>query len=96
MPVDKSDKDCVGQEMRRFKSGKLHSGTGKTGKEGPVVKKRKQAIAIALSACGKSKYAEKLMAIGYSEATANQVTDLLFAELDWEDQFETGKPQAES
>ena len=36
------------------------------------------------------------MAIGYSEATANQVTELLFAELDWEDQFETGKPQAES
>ena len=31
-------------EMHRFKKGKLHSGKG-----GPVVKSRKQAIAIALS-----------------------------------------------
>lgn len=36
--------------MREFKSGGLHSGKG-----GPVVKNRKQAIAIALSATGKSK-----------------------------------------
>jgi hypothetical protein len=82
--------------MHRFKAGKLHSGTGKKDSKGAKVKDRKQAIAIALSACGKSKYAEKLMAIGYSETTANQVTELLFAELDWEDQFETGKHQAES
>jgi len=34
----------IGGEMRRFKAGKLHSGSG-----GPVVKKRKQAVAIALS-----------------------------------------------
>jgi hypothetical protein len=34
----------VADEMHRFKAGKLHSGKG-----GPVVKKRKQAIAIALS-----------------------------------------------
>jgi hypothetical protein len=40
----------VGKVMREFKSGKLHSG-----KKGPVVKSRKQAIAIALSEAGKSK-----------------------------------------
>ena len=40
----------VAKVMREFKSGKLHSG-----KKGPVVKSRKQAIAIALSEAGKSK-----------------------------------------
>jgi hypothetical protein len=34
----------VGAEMRNFKAGNLHSGKG-----GPVVKSRAQAIAIALS-----------------------------------------------
>jgi hypothetical protein len=38
--------------MREFGQGKLHSG-----KKGPVVKSRKQAIAIALSEAGKSKMA---------------------------------------
>ena len=42
--------DLVGKVMREFKKGKLHSG-----KKGPVVKSRKQAIAIALSEAGKSK-----------------------------------------
>jgi hypothetical protein len=37
--------------MRKFKEGKLHSGS----KKGPVVKSRKQAIAIALSEAGKVK-----------------------------------------
>ena len=37
--------------MREFKSGKLHSG----GKKGPIVKSRKQAVAIALSEAGKSR-----------------------------------------
>jgi predicted ATP-grasp superfamily ATP-dependent carboligase len=40
----------VGKVMREFGKGKLHSG-----KKGPVVKSRKQAIAIALSEAGKSK-----------------------------------------
>ena len=40
----------IGKVMREFKAGKLHSG-----KKGPVVKSRKQAIAIALSEAGKSK-----------------------------------------
>lgn len=37
--------------MHEFKTGELHSGS----KEGPVVKSRKQAIAIALSEAGKTK-----------------------------------------
>ena len=41
----------VQKVMHEFKSGKLHSGS----KKGPVVKSRKQAIAIALSEAGKSK-----------------------------------------
>jgi hypothetical protein len=40
----------VGKVMREFKSGTLHSG-----KKGPVVKSRKQAIAIALSEAGVAK-----------------------------------------
>ena len=40
----------VKKVMKEFKKGKLHSG-----KKGPVVKSRKQAIAIALSEAGKSK-----------------------------------------
>jgi hypothetical protein len=36
--------------MTEWKEGSLHSGKG-----GPVVKSRKQAVAIALSSAGKSK-----------------------------------------
>lgn len=35
----------VKRTMREYKAGKLHSGS----KKGPVVKSRKQAVAIALS-----------------------------------------------
>jgi hypothetical protein len=49
--MSKSQKK-VGKVMREFKAGKLHSG-----KKGPVVKNKKQAIAIALSEAGKSKMA---------------------------------------
>jgi hypothetical protein len=41
----------VHQEMHEFKEGKLHSGS----KHGPVVKNRRQAIAIAMSESGQSK-----------------------------------------
>jgi len=44
----------VGKVMREFGKGKLHSG-----KKGPVVKSRKQAIAIALSEAGMSKKGKK-------------------------------------
>jgi hypothetical protein len=48
MPVPKGPKG-VEQEMRRFKAGKLHSGSGK------IVTDRKQAIAIALTEAGMNK-----------------------------------------
>ena len=40
----------VGKVMREFKGGTLHSGKG-----GPVVKSRKQAVAIAMSEAGMAK-----------------------------------------
>jgi hypothetical protein len=43
--------ETITTAMKKFKKGKLHSGS----KKGPVVKSRKQAIAIALSEAGKSK-----------------------------------------
>jgi ribosomal protein L21E len=45
----------VGKVLREYKEGKLHSGRGKKGKKGKVVKSRKQAVAIALSEAGMSK-----------------------------------------
>ena len=74
MPVHKGP-DCVGEEMSRFKKGEMHSGKG-----GKVVTDRKQAQAIALSACGQSKYAESLKSMGYSEEVAEQVAEMLYAE----------------
>jgi hypothetical protein len=50
MPVARGQKG-VAQEMRKFKKGELHSGS----KKGPVVKDRKQAIAISLNEAGLSK-----------------------------------------
>ena len=44
----------VAKVMKEFKSGTLHSG-----KKGPVVKSKKQAIAIALSEAGKAKKKKK-------------------------------------
>ncbi len=46
----------VRKVMREFKEGTLHSG-----KKGPTVKSRKQAIAIALSEAGMSKPEKKAM-----------------------------------
>ena len=44
-------KEKVHKVMREYKEGKLHSGS----KRGPVVKSRKQAVAIALSESRKAK-----------------------------------------
>lgn len=43
--TEKADPEKVAKVMREFKKGKLHSGS----KKGPIVKDRKQAIAIALN-----------------------------------------------
>lgn len=51
MPVSKGPKGFA-QEMHKFKHGELRSGS----KHGPVVKDRKQAMAIAASESGMSKY----------------------------------------
>jgi len=59
MPVARGRKG-VRQEMHKFKEGTLHSGS----KRGPVVKSRKQAIAIALSEAGMSRDAHPLMNTG--------------------------------
>ena len=48
--MDKKQKK-VEKVMKKYKAGKLHSGS----KKGPKVKSRKQAIAIALSEAGMSK-----------------------------------------
>ena len=50
MPVARGRKG-VRQEMRKFKEGKLHSGS----KTGPVVTNPKQAIAISLREAGVSR-----------------------------------------
>jgi len=52
MPIKgQSKKEIVHTEMHKFKNGQLHSGS----KTGPLVKSRKQAVAIALSESGQSK-----------------------------------------
>ena len=61
MPIKgKSPKETMHTEMHKFKHEKLHSGS----KHGPIVKSRKQAIAIGLSEARKAshgayKYHEK-------------------------------------
>jgi hypothetical protein len=50
----------VEKVMREFKSGTLHSGKDPKGpKKAPIVKNRKQAVAIALSQAGMSKRGSK-------------------------------------
>jgi hypothetical protein len=51
-------KDKVAKVMGEYKKGKLHSGKPGKGK-GPIVKSRKQAVAIAMSEAGMSKAIDK-------------------------------------
>ena len=91
--------------MELFRKGQLHSGS--TGK---VVTNPKQAKAIALSACGESKYSEVLQSMGFPASTAEEVVAMFaeslvkaskhssnsssFDEFDWQKSFETGKKPA--
>ncbi len=53
-------RDKVAKVMGEFKRGTLHAGSDPKGpKKAPVVKSRKQAIAIALSEAGMSRKPEK-------------------------------------
>jgi hypothetical protein len=84
MPVKKG-KDCYGDVLGEFKRGTLHSG-----KKGGVVKSKDQALAIARSMCGygecdcdgtqctKCKKKTAMMAIGYSESTAEFIVSQAF------------------
>lgn len=58
MPAKKANKGKVEKVMREYKEGKLHSGKPGPGK-GPVVKSKKQAVAIALSEAGMAKKKKK-------------------------------------
>lgn len=89
MPVNPESKNCIRDEMRRFKAGKLHSGAGKGNSKGPVVKNPKQALAISLSACGKSKFSESLESLGFSQESVEKVSSLL-EDSGWDKQFESG------
>lgn len=51
----KAKRARVRSEMHKYKEGSLHSGS----KRGPIVRSRKQAIAIALSESGQSKRSQK-------------------------------------
>ena len=83
MPVQKGP-GCVGRELELFRKRQLHSGPN-----GKVVTDPKQAKAVALSVCGESKYSEVLQSLGFSADTSEEVV-ALFAEVDWEKNFETG------
>lgn len=88
MPVNPDSKTCVEDELSRWRSGQLHSGSGEIV---PVTARgKKQALVISLSAFGKSHFEESLLALGFSEESAKQVSKMLPTVPDWPKQFLTG------
>jgi hypothetical protein len=81
--------------MRKFKAKQLHSGTGVEGEKRGIVKSRKQAVAIALSACGKADYSDSLKGLGFSEESADFVAQMI-SDSEWAKQFETGSMKGPS
>jgi hypothetical protein len=55
MPITGTPQQKKKQAFDEFKAGRLHSGRG-----GPLVKDRRQAVAIALSAARRSKKGKKM------------------------------------
>lgn len=55
MKITKPQQAKIGKVMKEFKAGTLNTGS----KTGPVVKNKKQAVAIALSQAGMSKSMKK-------------------------------------
>lgn len=56
MAAKKKQQAKIAKVMREYKAGKLHAGKDPKGpKKAPIVKNRKQAVAIALSQAGVSK-----------------------------------------
>jgi len=77
MPVSKNKNECWGDIMGEFKRGQLSSGKDKKNK----VKSEGQAKAIAASTCNNSEYKKKkehMMALGYSEQSAEVIAQGLF------------------
>lgn len=93
MPVNPSSENCVPEELKRWKAGKLHS--GKNGKPVPATAEgKKQALAIALSSCDPTLFAERLRSMGFSEKASRDTAKMLLEHPDWRKQFLTGETEA--
>ena len=55
MPIVGTPAQKKKQVFDEFKQGRLHSGRGKPGKPAPLVKNKRQAVAIALSEAGEGR-----------------------------------------
>ena len=86
MPLPKDKEKCFQEEMKRWKLGELHSG-----RNGPVVKSKKQAIAIAMSSCYVEGLSERLAGIGFSSTSLHEAEELLNRSPNWDNQFRKGR-----